>query len=537
MPSAMYTQPATSRPLGFFGSARDALPMLLMLTASLVFVGVIFWRPLLVTLETWQNSPEYNYGLLVPPLVILMLWRDLARTDARISGGWLGTGLVVFGLLLGLVEFLSQTRFPGLVGLFVTVIGLFIAWQGEMRARRVWPGLVFLLFGLPMANGIQVILTSALQLVSSVGAVAVIRAFDIPVLREGNIIDLGSIKLQVAEACSGLRYMFPLATFSFLCAYLFIGNPVQKAVIFLTSIPITIFMNIIRIGVTGILADDFGVAAAEGFFHDFEGWVIYCGCLILLALVMKVLCYTDRGERSLLQRLDLDFPREAALRLDLGLHRPLRAAKAFLMALVGCVVCLGIMLSIGNRPEYEPMRFSFDLFPRQINEWRGVEQPVDRESLDALAATDYLSVNYLAGSDEIVNVWAAYYQSQVSGSAAHSPLVCIPGGGWQIESVGERSIALAPGADAPRMTVNRLIIAQENDRQLVYYWFMEGGVVETNEYLAKARLFMNAVLYNRRDGALVRYVTPIRNNDIEAADRILEGFVAEATPKLKDYLP
>lgn len=538
----MFAQPTVTSTPGLARADRGFWPMLLVLAALAGLVGFIFWSPLQVTLQAWQNSPEYNYGLLVPPLVALMLWRDLARADARVSGGWLGVALVVLGLLLGLVEFLSQTRFPGLVGLFVTVIGLFIAWQGEGRARQVWPGLVLLLFGLPMANGIQVILTSALQLVSSVGAVAIIRAFDIPVLREGNIIDLGSIKLQVAEACAGLRYMFPLATFSFLCAYLFSGNAVQRSIIFLSSIPITIFMNIVRIGGTGILVDSYGVAAAEGFFHEFEGWVIYCVCLAILAVIMKILCYSDGGERSLLQRLDLDFPWAAAKRLDLGLRRPLLSARALLAALGACLLCLAVMLAIGNRPEYQPVRPSFDLFPRQINGWRGVEQPVDQESLAQLAATDYLSVNYLSGGgtlavQEVVNVWAAYYQSQVSGSAAHSPLVCIPGGGWQIESVGTREIAMAPGDNAPRMTVNRLIIAQENDRQLVYYWFMEGGVVETDEYAAKARLFMNAVLHNRRDGALVRYITPIRNNDIDAADRQLEGFIAQAAPEMKQYLP
>ena len=93
--------------------------------------------------------------------------------------------------------------------------------------------------------------------VSSQGAVALIRVFGLPVLREGNVIDLGLIKLQVAEACSGLRYLFPLATFTFLCAYLFISRPLTRIFIFLSSIPITIGMNIFRIGATAVLVDPF----------------------------------------------------------------------------------------------------------------------------------------------------------------------------------------------------------------------------------------------------------------------------------------
>jgi exosortase D (VPLPA-CTERM-specific) len=530
----MFAQPAITPMSERFGPTRVTA---FLLVASLAVLAVIFWPSILRTLDIWQNSPEYNYGLLVPPLAALMLWRDLVRGDAPLRGGWFGVGIVLVGLLLGLIEFLSQTQFPGLVGLFLSCIGLFVAWQGEARARQVWPGLVLLLFGLPMANGIQVILTSALQLVSSIGAVGIIRAFDIPVLREGNIIDLGSIKLQVAEACSGLRYMFPLATFSFLCAYLFVGNPAQRSLIFLSSIPITIFMNIVRIGGTGILVDEFGTAAAEGFFHDFEGWVIYCGCLLMLMIVMKALCYTDGGSRSLLQRLDLDLPRGGVTRLESGLNRPLADAKPLLAVAALGVLCLGVIFSIGTRPEYVPARSPFAVFPRQIGDWNGVEQAVDREALEALDATDHLSLNYFAGDDAVVNVWSAYYQSQFSGSAAHSPLVCIPGGGWQIEKVGTRRISIGPGANAPTMNVNRLIIAQGSDRQLVYYWFIEGGVVETDEYLAKARLLMNSVLYNRRDGALVRFVTPILSNDVEAADRVLGRFIAEAVPELAEYLP
>ena len=214
----------------------------------------------------------------------------------------------MLGLLFGLIEVLSQTRFPGQLGLFLTVVGLVVAWLGERRTAKVWPALVLLFFALPQPAALQVALTAGLQLVSSIGAVAIIQMFGIPVLREGNIIDLGQIQLQVAEACAGLRYLFPLATFAFLCAYLYVGHPVKKAVIFLSSVPITVLMNIVRIAVTGLLVEQYGVGAAEGFFHYFEGWIVFCLCLALLFLEMKLLCYVGPGDRSLLRRLDLDPP-------------------------------------------------------------------------------------------------------------------------------------------------------------------------------------------------------------------------------------
>jgi exosortase D (VPLPA-CTERM-specific) len=503
------------------------------LALGVTFTGCIFHDSILSTVDTWLTSPEYNYGPLVPVIAGLMLWRDLGRADATSSaarsGGWLGVAIALAGLLFGVIEFLSHTRFPGQLGLFLTVIGILVAWLGERRAARVWPALVLLFFALPQAGALEAQLTATLQLVSSVGAVAVISLFDIPVLREGNVIDLGQIQLQVADACSGLRYLFPLATFAFLCAYLYVGHPVKKAVIFLSSVPITVLMNIVRIAGTALLVEQYGVAAAQGFFHDFEGWAVYCLCLALLFLEMKLLSYVGPGERSLLRRLDLDW-RKAGGRM---MARPIGyAAPSFAVAGL-CLAVLLLEIGIGARGNALPPRAEFALFPRQIGTWLGTEMAVDQQALAALNATDHLSLNFVKGG-EVVNVWSAYYDSQYSGNAAHSPLICIPGGGWRVEDGG---IVAIPTAGGTSIRASRLIITQGNDKQLVYYWFVEGGRHETSEYAAKLRLLANAVLENRRDGALVRFITPIEGGDLERADRILKAFVSEAAPLLPDYIP
>lgn len=500
------------------------------LGVSVALTFYLFHGSIQSTVDTWLNSPEYNYGPLVPLIAALMLWRDLSRSEVDAKpGGWLGFCIALFGLLFGLIEFLSQTRFPGQLGLFLTIVGITVAWLGERRSAKVWPALVFLFFAMPLASAVQVALTAALQLVSSVGAVAVIRLFDIPVLREGNVIDLGDIKLQVAEACAGLRYLFPLATFAFLCAYLYVGGPVKKAVIFLSSIPITILMNIVRIAATGLLVDQYGVEAAQGFFHYFQGWVVYLLCLALLFLEMKALCYVGPGDRSLLRRLDLDPPK-------IGRTPSASARGSALPGLLVaglCVAALLAQLAIGTRDNSPPARTEFALFPRQIGAWEGADMPVDASALAALNATDHLSANFVRG-DAVVNVWSAYYESQFSGGAAHSPLVCIPGGGWRVEDGGTADILLTDGRS---LSASRLTIARENEKLLVYYWFVEGGWHETGEYMAKYRLFENAVLRNRRDGALVRFITPVAGGDLARADATLKSFIAEAAPLLPAYVP
>ena len=108
--------------------------------------------------------------------------------------------------------------------------------------------------------------------------------FQIPVYRDGNIIDLGYYKLQVVEACSGLRYIYPLLSLSFLAAYLFNAPLWQRAIVFLSSIPITIVMNSVRIGLVGVTVNYWGTQAADGLLHFFEGWIIFLACAGILAL-------------------------------------------------------------------------------------------------------------------------------------------------------------------------------------------------------------------------------------------------------------
>ena len=221
----------------------------------------------------WQRD-EYNHCYLIPFISLFLLatrMRELAAVP------WEGSkaGLWVLGVafvLLVLGEF-SAIYTISQVGFVTGVIGAAIAVFGMPFFRIAWPALVYLYFMVPLPDFLEVQLSAGMQLVSSQLGVAVVRMFGMPVYLEGNVIDLGTYQLAVAEACSGLRYLFPLMSFGFLCAVLFQAPLWQRAVVFLSSIPITLLMNSLRIGVIGILVNNYGIEQAEGFLHDFEGWV------------------------------------------------------------------------------------------------------------------------------------------------------------------------------------------------------------------------------------------------------------------------
>ena len=123
---------------------------------------------------------------------------------------------------------------------------------------------------------------------------------------DGNVIDLGSYKLQVAEACSGLRYLFPLMSFGFLFAVLYKGPTWHKIVLFLSTLPITILMNSIRIAVIGLLVNRYGTGQAEGFIHFFEGWIIFIACVMILYLEAMLLQRLTRNPQPIHAMFQVD---------------------------------------------------------------------------------------------------------------------------------------------------------------------------------------------------------------------------------------
>jgi exosortase D (VPLPA-CTERM-specific) len=483
----------------------------------------------------WTNFAEYNYGPLVPVIAAVLLARDSRRSRVLPRAGWIGVAILTLGCALGLVAAISPFVYPANVGLLVAIIGLYIAFRGWARARSIWPGFAYLLFALPLPALMFGRLTAELQLVSSEIGVAIIRLFEIPVFREGNIIDLGSLRLQVAEACSGLRYLFPLASFSFLAAYLFQAPGWQRVVIFLSSAPITIAMNSFRIGLTGLLANHFGIEVAQGFLHDFEGWLVFCACIALLTVEMKAFCLLGGGSRALADRLDFSWPKRAILATPLRTRTGPMVAAALVAV---TFVALGAL--VAHRTVIAPTREALVEFPRNMPGQHGIDTAVPQDTLDALGLTDYLSVDYRGADSASIGVWIAYYDAQRVGDATHSPRFCIPGSGWNIDELRTTYIGV-PGPEGRRsIPVNRAIISKDGERQLVYYWFQERGRSEANEYLVKLHILLDGLAFQRTDGALVRLITPLANRDadtVRAADGRLQSFTNSIYPLLPRYIP
>lgn len=508
------------------------------LWASLLAVALLLWFPyaqgVRELLKVWGSREEYSYGYMIPFISAFLIWqRKNILERMSFTGSWVGLAVAIAGIALLIVGNLSTLFLVVQISLIVVVLGLALALTGQPAFKVIVVPLAFLLFMIPLPSFFLVELSQRLQLISSELGVAVVRAAGISVLLEGNVIDLGTFKLQVVEACSGLRYLFPLLTLSFIASYFFKAPFWKRLVVFLSAIPITVLMNSLRIGAIGITVEYWGPAMAEGILHDFEGWIVFMACTAVLVLEMWILSRVGRERLPLHVAFGVEMP--AAAPADAEVRRRSLPVPYICTLLVLAVLAMAHSL-LPARQEIHPQRKSFTEFPMTLGKWAGRTDSLEQIYLNELKLDDYLLANFSDGTHTI-NLYSAYYASQSKGESVHSPRTCMPGGGWEMKSLTQKTLDTVLYHGRP-LRVNRAVIQMGDNKQLVYYWFQERGRNMTNEYLVKLYIFWDALTRNRTDGALVRLVTPVPlGESMGAADERLTSFAALAVGKLDDYVP
>lgn len=485
--------------------------------------------PLAAMVQRWDNSEEYGYGYMIPVITLFLIWQRKDKLEIiPFTGSWLGAGLLLVGVLFTVVGQLSAIYALAQYGFVIAVIGAVYGVMGWTAFKVVVVPLLLLFLMVPLPGFVFNNLSSQLQLISSQIGVAVIRLFGISVYLEGNVIDLGTYQLQVVEACSGLRYLFPLIALSIIASYFYRAAVWKRVVVILSSMPITVLMNSFRIGVIGVLVDNYGIEQAEGFLHDFEGWVVFMACVMLLVAEIWLLSRFGKERQTFREAFGMEFPGptpEGVPTVTRTVPRHAFVVIAFL--LVGAAGAV----AVGGRFEQIPERAEFVSFPSSFDEWRGRNDTLDSIVLDVLNLDDYILADYRNAHGEVVNFYVAYYGSQRSGASAHSPRSCLPGGGWRIES--HTQVTLDDGLQA-----NRFIIRMGEQRQLVYYWFKQRDRIITSEFAVKWYLLWDALARNRTDGALVRLTTVLQpGEDAKVGDARLRAFAHEIAEPLSQYVP
>ena len=488
--------------------------------------------------DRWVHEDEYGYGLLVVALVPLLLWWrwDLIVTA---SGGskWPGLALLITAQACTLLAVLGESYYIEQIALIVSLLAIGLTVFGIGTLRVFLPLALLLLLTVPLPYTLQAIVTIKLQLLSTNLGVWAIQLVGIPVIADGNIIDLGTFKLQVAEACSGLRYLLPLTCISFILAYLYKAPFWKKAIVVVSAAPITVLINSFRIAAVAVLVDKFGTQMAEGFLHQFEGWVVFL--IGALCLGVEILALEKFRWSSIHIESILDRPATSK-----GPAKPINISpNAIITATLTVLVCAGTLAAtntITSALESAPMpyRSSFAEFPRQIDDWTGREGRLEPEILSMLKPTDYYVGDFKRALGPPVDLFVVYYSSLSRGAAIHSPRVCLPGSGWEFASFEERPFSEIKAGTTG--TYNRVVIQKGEQKALMYYWFQQRERRTANEFSMKYYLLVDSFKKSRKDGALVRLYTPIlspsEGGELQA-DAHLRTFAAAMLPRMTKYLP
>lgn len=287
--------------------ARKHLWRVLAISSALIFTYAIVLSKLA---RTWWNDENYSHGLLIPFIIAYILWTQrerLARESTKPSILWGGAAVLLalialWGGTAGAELFMQRTS------LVLILAGTVVYFWGFRLLQLLFVPLGLLLLAIPIPAIIFNKVAFPLQIFASRCAVWSMSLFDIPVLRQGNVIELLPLgaretkKLEVVEACSGIRSLMTLVTLAVVFAYFThprSGGPSEghrpgivewvksygfwrSALIILSAVPIAILTNALRVSGTGVLAHYYGIEVAEGFFHSFSGWVIYIAAFLLL---------------------------------------------------------------------------------------------------------------------------------------------------------------------------------------------------------------------------------------------------------------
>lgn len=509
------------------------------LLAMSIAAAAFFSHGFVILFDAW-SEPEYSHGPLIPVLSAIMFLREMKQFPPQPgpkSDRWQGVVIVLMAILLAAAGKLLKIDSFEAYAIIVWVAGVILISFGWGTGKHFWPSVLHLVFMLPLPGMLYYEVSTLLQLVSSELGVWFLRLADVPVYLNGNIIDLGVLKLHVAEACSGLRYMFPIMSFSYIFAVLYQGPTWHKMVLLLAAAPIAIFMNSVRIAMAGILMQHFGPEWLEGFTHLFEGWVIFITSIIILFGLAWVMLKLNSRKMSLAEALDLE---TEGLVPQLARVRFVYPSKALIAASLVMILTVAAWPLVPSRDAQSPTRLDFSAFPRQVGDWRqfGDEQRFSPKVERILAADDYINVQYgRSASEPTLDFFSAWYHDLAEDGVVHTPEICLPGAGWEIAKVERVDISGELGLDEP-YEINRVIIQKGEQRRLVYYWFTHMGEAIPRNTRAKFNVLTGGVLAGRYDGAILRIISPLEKGEPESvAEEKMNDLLRELLPKIPRFIP
>jgi exosortase D (VPLPA-CTERM-specific) len=499
----------------------------------LVFFVAAYWVPLKAMVSIWWIDDDYSYGFLIPVISAYILWdkREVIKKLHLKSAGKVLPFLIFFVLLslygiLGSSGNISMPSVPILIILFTTFC------FGWATIKELIIPLGFLIFMVPIPSSIEGTLGLSLKNISTKMGEAIIRSFNIPVNVNGNVIDLGVTQLQVVDACNGLRYLFPLFALGVAYAYFFEKITWKRIAVVLSTIPIAVITNGVRIGITGILAQKYGASVAEGFFHGFSGWLLFMFAFACLFVVSRILTLFPSKGKADGKKSDVN--EEPKPPLQKGFTGNINGA---FFTSIGLMMIVGALsLSTGALPPVL-LKSGIKTFSTEFAGWKGQASIVTPETIIKSGAEEAFSAFYNNDKQNGVSLYMGYRSTAFLSNENffHSPTVCLPASGWTILSKSTHVIGNVP--QFGKLEVGQLIMEEMGEKELVYYWFQTKDKTTPYKTINRFHLAVHALERDNTHDFFIRPITHISKNEtIEAAQIRMDGFVRDMMAELLKFL-
>ena len=274
------------------------------LSGLLLFISFItlYYPIFLKLIHDWEVDPNYSHGYFIPLISLFMVWVSKEKfKNAEVVPQKYGLIIIVLGLLQLALSWIGNEYFLQGTSMIVVLLGMSLYLGGHKITKILALPILYLVFMVPIPSIIWNKIAFPLALFASSLSTEAISTLGISILREGNILTLPNITLQVVDACSGLRSLITLLALSAILAFLADQNKTKKIILFLSAVPIALLSNVIRLIVTAVLARYWGSSVAHGFIHDFSGLAVFVlglGMLVGVKFLLDHVSFQKQPQES-----------------------------------------------------------------------------------------------------------------------------------------------------------------------------------------------------------------------------------------------